>query len=125
MVKSSRTGISTDIDSHYSLNLNGGNHNITVSYIGYADTTVVAPIGPGEEVTVLDISLSPKATSLSEVTVMAVARKDKDTEVAMIDKNRQNDMVQTDVSVYKIAKTQDIKTQGDRIVSDHPVLLRG
>lgn len=47
-----------------------------------------------QEVVVLDILLSPDATSLSEVTVTAVARKD--TEVAMIEEERQSDVVQTD-----------------------------
>lgn len=104
-VQSSRTGTSTDIDGCYSLNIKDGIHNITVSYIGYADTTVVANIGPGEESTVLDIALVPDATSLSEVTVTALARKD--TETAMIEEERQSDVVQTGVSAQQIAKTQD------------------
>lgn len=57
-IQSSQTGTSTDIDGHYSLNIKKGVHSIMVSYIGYADSTVVVNIGATEEVTLIDISLS-------------------------------------------------------------------
>lgn len=130
MVKSSQTVTSTDIDGHYSLNLKNGVHTISVSYVGYADKTVVADIGTSKEVVVLDISLSPDATSLSEVTVTAVARKD--TEVAMIEEERQSDVVQTGVSAQQIAKTQDKdasevirRVPGISIIDDKFVMVRG
>lgn len=129
-ILSSQTGASTDIDGHYSLNIKNGVHNIAVSYIGYADTTIVAKIGPSEETVLLDIPLSPGATSLSEVTVTAVVRKD--TEVAMIEEERQSDVVQTGVSAQQIAKTQDKdasevirRVPGISIIDDKFVMVRG
>lgn len=129
-IQSSQTGTSTDIDGHYYLNIRNGVHSIMVSYIGYADTTVVANIGPSEEVTVLDIPLSPDATSLSEVTVTAVARKD--TETAIIEEERQSDVVQTGVSAQQIAKTQDKdasevirRVPGISIIDNKFVMVRG
>lgn len=129
-VKSSRTGTSTDTDGRYTLIIKDGSHSITVSYIGYADTTVIADIRPSEEVTVLDIPLVPDVTSLSEVTVTAVARKD--TEAAMIEEEKQSDVVQTGVSAQQIAKTQDKdasevirRVPGISIIDDKFVMVRG
>ena len=129
-VQSSQTGTTTDIDGHYSMNIKNGAYHIMVSYIGYADTTVVANIGPSDEVVVLDISLSPNSTSLSEVTVTAVARKD--TELAMIEEERQSNVVQTGVSAQQIAKTQDKdasevirRVPGISIIDDKFVMVRG
>ena len=87
-VKSIQTGTLTDTDGHFSLNLKEGNHSIAVSCIGYADTTVVAYTGVHEDDIFLDIPLEPDATTLSEVTVTATARKD--TEAAMMEEDEQN-----------------------------------
>ena len=129
-VNSGETGTSTDIDGRYSLDLKDGHHLITVSYIGYADTTVVADIISYGKETVLDIPMSPDITSLSEVTVTAVARKD--TEVAMIEEERHSVVVQTGVSAQQIARTQDKdasevirRVPGISIIDDKFVMVRG
>lgn len=123
-----RAATTSDIDGHYSMNLKEGQHDITVTYVGYADTTIVADIAP--EGTALDILLSPDATSLAEVTVTTVARKD--TEIAMIEEERQSDVVQTGVSAQQIAKTQDKdasevirRVPGISIIDDKFVMVRG
>lgn len=130
MVDAGRTGTTTDIDGRYSMELREGRHNIHISYVGYSDTIVVANILAREKETILDISLSPDATSLSEVTVTAVARKD--TEAAMIEEERQSDVVQTGVSAQQIAKTQDKdasevirRVPGISIIDDKFVMVRG
>lgn len=130
MVDAGRTGTTTDIDGRYSMELREGRHNIHISYVGYSDTIVVANILAREKETILDISLSPDATSLSEVTVTAVARKD--TEAAMIEEERQSDVVQTGVSTQQIAKTQDKdasevirRVPGISIIDDKFVMVRG
>lgn len=119
-----------DVDGHYYLDLKEGRHNITVSYIGYADTTVVANIPSSSKDTLLDIMLSPDVTSLSEVTVTALARKD--TETAMVEEERESDVVQTGVSAQQIAKTQDKdasevirRVPGISIIDDKFVMVRG
>ncbi len=123
-------GISTDIDGCYSLNLKEGRHRIAVSYIGYADTTFVAVVGRAQEVTPVDIALQPDATSLSEVVVTAMVRKD--TETAMIEEERKSEVVQTGVSAQQIAKTQDKdasevirRIPGISIIDDRFVMVRG
>lgn len=129
-VKSIQTGTLTDTDGHFSLNLKEGNHSIAVSCIGYADTTVVAYTGVHEDDIFLDIPLEPDATTLSEVTVTATARKD--TEAAMMEEERQSDVVQSGVSAQHIAKTQDKdasevirRVPGISIIDDRFVMVRG
>ena len=74
--------------------------------------------------------MNPDATSLAEVTVTAVARKD--TESAMIEEEKQSDVVQTGVSAQQIAKTQDKdasevirRVPGISIIDDKFVMVRG
>lgn len=129
-VQSNQSGTSTDIDGRFSLNIKEGKHAITISYVGYNDTTVVAGVGRHGEETVLDIPLTSDAASLSEVTVTAVARKD--TETAMIEEEKQSDVVQTGVSAQQIAKTQDKdasevirRVPGISIIDDKFVMVRG
>lgn len=130
IIESGRTGTTTDIDGRYFLALKDGRHRIRVSYIGYKDTTLVADVLPGNEETTLDIALSPASTSLSELTVTAVARKD--TEVAMIEEEKQSDVVQTGVSAQQIARTQDKdasevirRIPGISVIDDKFVMVRG
>lgn len=123
-------GTATDTDGRYILNLREGNYSFTVSYIGYADTTLTVNIPSLEKEAVVDFMLSPDATSLSEVTVTAVTRKD--TEASMIEDERQSDVVQTGVSAQQIAKTQDKdasevirRVPGISIIDDKFVMVRG
>lgn len=129
-VNTNKSGTSTDIDGRYSLNLNKGHHSITVSYVGYADTTVVVEMNGREEEKAFDFCLSPDMATLSEVVVTAVARKD--TEAAMIEDEKQSDVVQTGVSAQQIAKTQDKdasevirRVPGISIIDDKFVMVRG
>ena len=94
------------------------------------DTTVVAYTGVHEDDIFLDIPLEPDATTLSEVTVTATARKD--TEAAMMEEERQSDVVQSGVSAQHIAKTQDKdasevirRVPGISIIDDRFVMVRG
>lgn len=127
---SGKTGTSTDVEGNYSIRLDQGRHRITVSYVGYRDTTIVANVAPHDDMTVLDIRMSPDETSLSEVVVTAVARKD--TESAMIQEERQSEVVQSGVSAQQIAKTQDKdasevirRVPGISIIDDKFVMVRG
>lgn len=129
-VDTNKSGTSTDMDGRYSLNLMKGHHSITVSYVGYADTTVVVEMKGGAEDKALDFSLSPDMATLSEVVVTAVARKD--TEAAMIEEEKQSDVVQSGVSAQQIAKTQDKdasevirRVPGISIIDDKFVMVRG
>lgn len=123
-------GTSTDTDGRYRLNLKRGGQSITVSYIGYADTTFVADVPADGSEAFLDITLTAEATSLTEVVVTAVKRKD--TEAAMIEEERSSDVVQTGVSAQQIACTQDKdasevirRVPGISIIDERFVMVRG
>lgn len=129
-VGSGSSGTSTDVDGHYSLNLKEGDYKLIISYIGYTDTAVAARAGGANEETVLDIPMVPDETSLSEVVVTAVARRD--TEAAMVEEERQSDVVQTGVSAQQIARTQDKdasevirRVPGISIIDNKFVMVRG
>lgn len=120
----------TDIDGNYTLRLPGGNRELRVSYIGYRDTVVTRILPAGDEVIDLDIPLTPDVTSLSEVVVTAVVRKD--TETAMIEEERQSDVIRTGVSAAQIAKTQDKdasevirRVPGISVIDGRYVMVRG
>ena len=130
MANPGNNGTATDIDGNYTLRLPEGKYDFSVKYIGYRDTVITRQIPAGDEIITLDIRMNPDATSLAEVTVTAVARKD--TESAMIEEEKQSDVVQTGVSAQQIAKTQDKdasevirRVPGISIIDDKFVMVRG
>ena len=123
-------GTTTDIDGNYTLSLPPATHRITVKYVGYSDTTITYTIPQVNDTIVIDFPMTTDATSLSEITVTSVARKD--TEIAMITEERQSNVVQTGVSAQQIAKTQDKdasevirRVPGISIIDDKFVMVRG
>ena len=126
----SGAGTATDIDGNYSLRLPSGKYSLSVKYIGYCDTIVTRQIPSGDEIVVVDFLMNPDTATLSEVTVTAEARKD--TETAMIEEEKQSDVVQTGVSAQQIARTQDKdasevirRVPGISIIDDKFVMVRG
>lgn len=124
------TGAATNIDGNFAFSLMEGTQKISVSYIGYVDTCIVVNVLPENGVTELAILMTPNVTSLSEVVVTMVARKD--TETAMIEEEKNSDVVQTGVSAQQIAKTQDKdasevirRVPGISIIDDKFVMVRG
>ncbi len=121
-------GVATDIDGNYELVLADGKHNLIVKYVGYTDTIIRNFYVRGE--IRCDVPMAPDITSLSEVTVVAVARKD--TESAMVEEEKESDVVQSGVSAQQIAKTQDKdasevvrRIPGISIIDDKFVMVRG
>lgn len=92
---SSTKGTVTDIDGNYNVQLQDGLHSLSVKYIGYSGTILSVKVPIGAEYLTLEIPMSQDFTSLSEVTVIALARKD--TETAMIEEEKKSDVVQTGV----------------------------
>lgn len=125
-----KAGTVTDINGCYTLKLPEGRHLIMVSYMGYADTTATANVSKGNLAVPLDITLSPDATSLSEVVVTAeVARN---TDASVIEEEKESEVVQSGVSAQQIAKTQDKDASevirhvpGISIIDDKFVMVRG
>lgn len=123
-------GTTTDIDGNYTLSLPSATYHIAIKYVGYRDTTITCTIPQTNDTIVVDFPMTTDATSLSEITVTSVARKD--TEIAMITEERQSNVVQTSVSAQQIAKTQDKdasevirRVPGISIIDDKFVMVRG
>ncbi len=121
-------GVATDIDGNFKLTLADGKHNLIIKYVGYTDTIISAIDVKG--VIECNVPMNPDITALSEVTVVAVARKD--TETAMIEEEKESDVVQSGVSAQQIAKTQDKdasevvrRIPGISIIDDKFVMVRG
>lgn len=125
-----KAGAFADTEGVYTLSLSEGKHTITVSYLGYVDTTSEITAGSRNETMMLDFQLNPDTASLSEIVVTATARKD--TETAVIEEERQSNVVQSGVSAQQIAKTQDKdasevirRVPGISIIDDKFVMVRG
>lgn len=121
-------GVVTDIDGNFELALADGRHDLIIKYVGYSDTIISAVDVKG--LIELNVSMNPDMTSLSEVTVVAVARRDS--ESAMIQEEKESDVVQSGVSAQQIAKTQDKdasevvrRIPGISIIDDKFVMVRG
>ena len=126
--ESGSLGAVTDIDGNYELALSDGRHKLIIRYIGYSDTIISSLNVKGNME--FNIPMTPDITSLSEVTVVAVARKD--TETAMIEEEKESDLVKSGVSAQQIAKTQDKdasevvrRIPGISIIDDKFVMVRG
>lgn len=126
----SKVATVTDINGCFTINLKEGKHSISLKYIGYNDTIIVTNVPRGGEVPFLELFMNPGATALSEVVITAVARKD--TESAIIEEEKNSNVVQTGVSAQQIAKTQDKdasevirRIPGISIIDEKFVMVRG
>lgn len=72
----SAMGAVTDASGAFTLSLPAGNHNITVSYLGYSAETQAVTVTAGQAVT-LDIALTPTSLQGAEVVVSASRRVEK------------------------------------------------
>lgn len=71
-IKGTSTGVITDIDGNYSIEVTGGNQTLVFSYVGFADQEVqVGDLG------VINIEMSADATELNEVVVVGAGTQKK------------------------------------------------
>lgn len=124
----SQTGTVTDIDGKFTVTLPDSDQKIALRYIGYKDYSFDLT-GLGTD-TIIEILMIPDGQELSEVTVVARARKD--TEVAVVKAQQTSLTVQTGVGAVQIAKTQDKdasevirRVPGISILDDKFVMVRG
>lgn len=97
------TGTSTDFDGNYSMEIEAGVYDISVSYLSYIRQTIHgAEIFP-KQITHLEFSLQQESQNLSEVVVKAEAIRT--TEVALIALQRQAYTIQDGISSQQISRT--------------------
>ncbi|WP_210514115.1 TonB-dependent receptor [Hymenobacter terricola] len=94
-----------NVDGSYSLPLDAGTYNITMTYVGYKPLTFPGIVIKSGETTTLNGTMEESATSLTEVTVTGV--KQTGTEVAMIQDLKKSEVVVNGMSSDQIVKTLD------------------
>lgn len=91
LVVGTTTGSSTDIDGNYSIkNLDPGSYSLKISYVSYQSMVIEKVDVKSDEVTMVNISLTPVSTELEEVVVTAEALKNTEANVLKIQKNSAN-----------------------------------
>lgn len=127
-INGTTTGAITDIDGKFELaGLRNGNYQLVVSYVSYR--TLVTEVAVKN---VLDVNLELETDNqvLGEVTVVAEARRN--TERALITKQKESLVMQTGVSAQQITRTQDKdasevirRVPGISVIDEKFVMVRG
>ena len=94
-----------DVEGNYSLPLDAGTYDITMTYVGYKPLAFPGIVIKSGQKTTLDGTMEESATSLTEVTVTGV--KQTGTEVALIQALTRSEVVVSGMSNDQIVKTLD------------------
>ena len=94
-----------NVDGSYTLPLEPGTYNITMTYVGYKPLTFSGIVVKSGEATTLNGAMEESATSLTEVTVTGV--KQTGTEVALLQDLKKSEVVVSGMSNDQIVKTLD------------------
>lgn len=122
-------GAIADMDGNYSLDVKDGTYTLYIKYVGYKDI-VLNNVKAGNTDVVLNFELESDAQALSEVSVVAAAKKNN--EVSLMQEQKRSLVVQSGVSAQQIAKTQDKdasevikRVPGVSIIDEKFVMVRG
>lgn len=127
-ISGTTTGAITDLDGNFELaGLRNGTYKLMVSYVSYKTLTLEVSVNGMSEI---NITLAPDNQQLGEVVVVAEAKKN--TENALITRQRTSLVMQTGVSAQQITKTQDKEASevirrvpGISIIEEKFVMVRG
>lgn len=127
-ISGTTTGAITDLDGKFELaGLRNGTYKLMVSYVSYKTLTLEVSVNGMSEI---NITLAPDNQQLGEVVVVAEAKKN--TENALITRQRTSLVMQTGVSAQQITKTQDKdasevirRVPGISIIEEKFVMVRG
>ena len=119
-----------NVDGSYSLPLDPGTYNITMTYVGYKPLTFPGIVIASGQPTTLNGVMEESATSLTEVTVTGV--KQTGTEVALIQDLKKSEVVVSGMSNDQIVKSLDRdaaevvkRIPGVTIQSNNFIVIRG
>lgn len=83
ILKGTTTGVSTDLDGNFNLELPAGNQTLVIQYVGYASKEVAVNVKNGETLELGNVSLASNQIGLDEVSVFASIAVDRKTPVAI------------------------------------------
>lgn len=119
-----------DVDGSYTLPLDPGTYNITMTYVGYQPLTFAGIVITSGQTTTLNGVMQESATSLTEVTVTGV--KQTGTEVALIQDLKKSEVVVSGMSSDQIVKSLDRdaaevvkRIPGVTVQSNNFIVIRG
>lgn len=127
-ISGTTTGAITDLDGNFELaGLRNGTYKLVISYVSYKTLTLEVAVNGMSEI---NITLEPDNQQLKEVVVVAEAKRN--TENALITRQRTSLVMQTGVSAQQITKTQDKdasevirRVPGISIIEEKFVMVRG
>ncbi|MBK8554673.1 MAG: TonB-dependent receptor [Lewinellaceae bacterium] len=106
-------GAVTDYEGQYMIqNVPVGSHKITISYPGYQTKEINEIIVKNGEATSVDVSMEDNSAVISEVVIVATARKESMGALTILQKN--SPMIADGISAESIKRTPD-RTTGDVI----------
>ena len=105
LVTGSTQAAPVDLAGNYSLPLNAGTYNITMSYVGYKPLTFTGIVIRSGQTTTLNGVMEESQTSLTEVTVTGV--KQTGTEISLIQDLKKSEVVVSGISSDQIVKSLD------------------
>ncbi len=119
-----------NVDGSYTLPLDPGTYNITMTYVGYQPLTFAGVVITSGQTTTLNGVMAESATSLTEVTVTGV--KQTGTEVALIQDLKRSEVVVSGMSNDQIVKSLDRdaaevvkRIPGVTVQSNNFIVIRG
>ncbi len=110
LVTGTTTGTVTDFDGNYSLKLDIGDYNITVSYISYQTQNFSSVRINTDNVTIINIQLGEAQVSLDAVQI--VARASRRTESALQVLQRKSSIIMDGISAQQISRLGDSDAAG-------------
>src|SRR5690606_16660717 len=125
VLKGTNTGTNTDFDGNYSLNVSGASPTLVFSYLGY----VTQEIAVGSQ-SVVNISLNPDVSTLSEVVVIGYGTQKKESvtgSVVSIKGEALNEVQSANFTqaLQGRAPGVDISTTGTRPGANPVIRIRG
>jgi len=129
-VEGTDTGELTDFDGKYQLKLDAGTYNLIFSYVGYPNVKKEGIIVKDNEVTYVDVMMSPEGVAL-DIGVVVEATAIKNTENAILVTMLKADRVQDGIGQREMAR-QNINSADQAVakvvgvtVADGSVVVRG
>ncbi len=110
VIPGTTTGVISDLDGDYSIELTPGNYTINVSFISYKTRIFEGIMIKAGEVTELNITLSPATTDIQEIVVVGKMQKKTESAVQIVQKKSPS--VLDGISSQQISRLGDSDAAG-------------